>query len=99
MILHPAMYDSGGMAAAEGMAWKLPGVGFDLESLKTYYPKGIIKTKCFDLQEFANNILELFKNKDLYNQRSKEALDLIREEWDWNKRADFIYSKVCTFNG
>lgn len=99
MILHPAMYDSGGMAAAEGMAWKLPGVGFDLESLRTYYPKGMIKTKCFDLQEFANNILELFKNKDLYNQRSKEALDLICEEWDWNKRADFIYSKVCTFDG
>ena len=56
MILHPATYDSGGMAPAEAMAWGLPGVSFNLEALKTYYPKGILKTECFDLDAFANNI-------------------------------------------
>jgi len=31
------------MAAMEAMAWSLPGVCFDLEALKTYYPKGMVK--------------------------------------------------------
>ena len=94
MILHPAMYDSGGMAAAEAMAWGLPGVSFDLEALRTYYPKGMIKTKCFDLQEFADNIIELLTHNELYNKLSKEALGLVRKEWDWNVRAKNIYDAL-----
>ena len=43
MVVHPAIFDSGGMAAAEAMAWGLPGVSFDLPALKTYYPQGMIK--------------------------------------------------------
>jgi glycosyltransferase involved in cell wall biosynthesis len=94
IVVHPATYDSGGMAAAEAMGWGLPGVSFDLEALRTYYPKGMLKTKCFDLREFANNIIELLSNKELYNKLSKEALKLVKEEWDWNKRASLIYKKV-----
>jgi glycosyltransferase involved in cell wall biosynthesis len=82
------------MAACEVMAWGLPGVSFDLEALNTYYPKGMIKTKCFDFQEFANNIIELLTNKELYNRLSKDSLDVVREEWDWNKRAEVIYSQI-----
>ena len=77
------------------MAWGLPGVSFDLESLKTYYPYGMIKTKCYNLQEFADNILLLIENKKLYNKISKkEAYILITQVWDWNKRADLIYQKI-----
>jgi glycosyltransferase involved in cell wall biosynthesis len=94
IVVHPATYDSGGMAACEVMAWGLPGVSFDLEALNTYYPKGMIKTKCFDFQEFANNIIELLTNKELYNRLSKDSLDVVREEWDWNKRAEVIYSQI-----
>lgn len=99
IILHPAIYDSGGMAAAEGMAWGLPGVSFDLEALKTYYPKGMLKTKCFDFQDFANNIIELLVNKELYNKLSKDSLDLTREEWDWRKRAEVIYDCIIRNTG
>ncbi len=94
MILHPAIYDSGGMAAAEGMAWGLPGISFDLEALKTYYPQGMIKTKCFDKQEFADNILKLLSNASFYEHVSEEARELIFEVWDWNKRADGIYDRI-----
>lgn len=95
IVLHPATYDSGGMAAAEAMAFGLPGVSFDLDSLKTYYPKGMIKTRCFDLDEFSKNILLLLNDKNLYKETSASALKLIQEKWDWKKRSlemnDFIY--------
>ena len=39
IVVHPATYDSGGMAAAEGMAWGLPGVSFEVISYeKLVYP-------------------------------------------------------------
>jgi|SRR3989344_134778 len=94
MIVHPAVYDSGGMAAAEGMAWGLPGLSFDLEALKTYYPKGVIKIVPGNKEQFAENILALLEDRDLYDKISKEAHDLIIEVWDWDKRAESIFSRL-----
>ncbi|MDD4938519.1 MAG: glycosyltransferase [Candidatus Shapirobacteria bacterium] len=94
IVLHPATYDSGGMAAAEAMAWGLPGVSFNLEALKTYYPKGMIKTKCFDFNAFVKNIFLLLKDKKTYKKVSQEAKNLIYEEWDWEKRSDLIYCSL-----
>ena len=79
------------MAAAEAMSFGLPGVSFDLEALKTYYPKGMIKTQCFNLELFANNILQLLDNKKLYLQYSKEAKELIEQHWSWQTQAEKIF--------
>ncbi|MFC1946126.1 glycosyltransferase family 4 protein [Chloroflexota bacterium] len=86
MVLHPAVYDSGGMAACEAMSCGLPGISFDLEALKTYYPKGMIKTTPGDLAGFAANIIRLLNDKDLYDRTRREALDWA-QEWDWEQRA------------
>ncbi len=94
IIVHPATYDSGGMAAAEGMAWGLPGVSFDLEALKTYYPKGMIKTKIGDNDEFARNIVKLLDDENLYKKTAKDAHDLIVGVWDWKKRAEIILKAI-----
>lgn len=94
VVLHPAIFDSGGMSAAEAMAWGLPGVSFDLESLKTYYPRGILKSKIGNYQEFATNIILLLKNKKIFTKTSTEALKLIRETWDWRKRSQSIYNQI-----
>jgi glycosyltransferase involved in cell wall biosynthesis len=98
IMVHPATYDSGGMAAAEGMAWGLPGVSFDLEALRTYYPKGMIKSKNNDLENFAENILKLISDEDIYSKTSKDAHDLIVEVWDWKKRAEMVYKKITILN-
>ena len=94
VVVHPATYDSGGMAAAEAMAWGLPGVGFDLKALKSYYPQGMLKTRCFDNRKFAENILKLLSNHQYYQTLSEEALLLTRKHWDWNFRAQEIYDGV-----
>ncbi|MFZ2153319.1 MAG: glycosyltransferase [Microgenomates group bacterium] len=94
IVIHPATYDSGGMAAAEAMAWGLPGVSFDLPALKTYYPIGMIKTPNLDIQKFADNIVLLLRDQKLYHHISQDALKLTRDVWGWAKRLDNIYSQI-----
>jgi glycosyltransferase involved in cell wall biosynthesis len=94
IVVHPATYDSGGMATAEAMAWGLPGVSFDLESLRTYYPEGILKTKCFDLDSFSENIIKLTTNPRLYAKMSKQAINLIEKQWSWDSRSQDIISQI-----
>lgn len=97
IIVHPATYDSGGMAAAEGMAWGLPGVSFDLEALRTYYPRGMIKVPIGDYEKFAKEIIRLLDNKKHYMNMSKEAKDLILTDWNWDKRAEYIFNKISRY--
>lgn len=94
IVVHPAIYDSGGMSAAEAMAWGLPGVSFDLESLKTYYPQGIIKSPISNNQKFAQNIIKLITNQQIYQKHSTDALQLIRNFWDWQKRSRLTYQQI-----
>lgn len=98
IVLHPATYDSGGMAAAEAMAFGLPGVSFDLESLKTYYPQGMLKTPCFDLDRFSANIIRLLSSSKLYSQYSAKASQLIYNHWMWPNQSAHIYNTVINEN-
>jgi glycosyltransferase involved in cell wall biosynthesis len=94
LMVHPATYDSGGMAAAEGMAWGLPGVSFDLEALKTYYPKGMVKVPCFDEEAFAGAILRLLGDTAFYWEQAADAHALIVDVWDWRKRAEKVFRSL-----
>lgn len=94
IVVHPATYDSGGMAAAQAMAWGLPGVSFDLESLKTYYPQGMLKSKFNNKRDFADNIIKLLNDSNVYRQTSQEALNLIKHYWTWQKRTDQILKEI-----
>lgn len=86
IVLHPAYYDSGGMASAEAMAFGLPCVGFDLNSYQSYYPRGMIKVKVGDLEKFADTIIILIKDKDKRNRIGEEAKNMIMKSWSWDKR-------------
>lgn len=91
IALHPALYDSGGMAAAEIMAFDLPGVAFDLDAYKTYYPKGFMKVPIGRKDLFAEAILGLIRNHDTYTKLMTEAHEMIYTTWSWDLRAtEFI---------
>jgi glycosyltransferase involved in cell wall biosynthesis len=93
VVVHPAVYDSGGMAAAEALCCGLPGVSFDLRSLQTYYPRGWLKAPVGDLPGFADRIYRLLSDEKLYAETSKEAY-AAGLEWDWNARAKAIWSAI-----
>jgi glycosyltransferase involved in cell wall biosynthesis len=97
IVVHPAIYDSGGMAPCEAMACGLPGVSFDLPALRTYYPKGMLKTPCYDLKAFAENILKLLNDEEWYRRLQKEALEWAKE-WDWDKRAEELLKAIGSYS-
>ena len=94
VAVHPAVYDSGGMALANCMSFGLPGVSFDLPALKTYYPKGVEKVPRFSKVLFAEAILRLLEDEGYYKAMSKEALDLVDNYWRWDKRAKEIWDEM-----
>ena len=96
IFMHSAVYDSGGMACAEGMAWGMPGVSFNLEALKTYYPKGVLKAPINDFDAYARLVLKLLKDSALYNKTTKDAVELVRQYWDWDKRAEDIHAQIVS---
>lgn len=93
IVAHPAIYDSGGMAAAEAMAFGLPGIAFDLEALKTYYPKGMIKVPIANLEVFSEKVEQLLKNKKFYQRIQKEATELVYDYWNWDSVVKRILQK------
>lgn len=96
IVVHPSFYDSGGMAAAEAMAFGLPAVGFNLTSYSSYYPKGMVKVLVGDYNAFAKAIMELSSNKRMYNKLSKESKEMINKTWSWDYRASEIISKIIS---
>ena len=94
IVVHPAIYDSGGMAAAEAMAFGLPGIAFDLEALKTYYPKGMIKVPIGDLKAFSEGIEQLLADKKFYQKIQKKATGLVYDYWNWDSVVKRILKKL-----
>lgn len=86
IVVHPAFFDSGGMAAAEAMAFGIPCVGFNLDSYKSYYPKGMVKVTVGDLNMFAKIIVELINNKHKREEIGKVAQKMIYANWSWDQR-------------
>lgn len=94
LVLHPATFDSGGMAAAEAMVYGLPAVGFNLPAFKTYYPKGMLKVPRLDLDKFASAILYLLSHPHQYSRLSQSAIQTIRRFWSWDYRFSRIWPQI-----
>lgn len=98
IVVHPSFFDSGGMAAAEAMAFSLPAVGFNLDSYKSYYPKGMIKVPVGDLEGFADKIIELVANEGELERIGAEAQKMVSENWSWDQRANQFLDVLKNIN-
>jgi glycosyltransferase involved in cell wall biosynthesis len=93
IFIHPVIYDSGGMSAAEAMACGLPCIGFDLPSLRSYYPRGMVKVPAYDTDAFSKSILTLLDDNAMYQEFSAEARSFAKD-WDWQGRAELFLQAV-----
>ena len=98
VFLHPVIYDSGGMAPCEAMVCGIPCVAFDLPELRGYYPKGCLKVKPYDLDEFAEKIIKLLTDNVLYRQTANEAKEYCAD-WGWEKKAKEVENFLLTIKG
>lgn len=94
IVVHPAFYDSGGMAAAEAMAFGLPCIGFNLDSFRSYYPAGMIKVKIGDIEKFADAIIKLLTNEKERERVGEEARKMVMKDWNWDQRANLLIKNI-----
>lgn len=95
VVVHPAFYDSGGMAAAEAMAFELPAVGFGLDSYKSYYPRGMVKVEVGDLEAFAGMIVQLISDKNKRENIGRQAREMVSKNWSWDIRVNQLISALA----
>jgi len=93
VFLHTPVLDTGGMAAAEGMACGLPVVGFDLPGYHFCYPRGMLKAPIGDIEAFAALVLNLLQDEDLYYKARNEALEFA-QQWDWDRKVRDILNSI-----
>jgi glycosyltransferase involved in cell wall biosynthesis len=96
VVVHPSFYDSGGMAAAEIMAFGLPCVGFNLKAYESYYPVGMLKAEIGNIDQFAEDIMKLLENKKLWHDIGNKAEEIIHEKYSWDKRAREVYNAISS---
>ncbi|MBI5396232.1 MAG: glycosyltransferase [Verrucomicrobia bacterium] len=91
VFLHMSVYETGGMAAAEGMAAGLPVIAFDHVGFDYCYPKGMLRvTPVGDADRVADALLRLLGQPEEYRRLQQEAADLVRQ-WDWPERSRFLH--------
>lgn len=94
IFLHPAIYETGGMAAAEGMAAGLPVLAFDHPGFDYCYPKGMVRIAPIgDTEKLALAIDRLLADPQEYDRVKKEALELSRT-WDWSSRSALLLEHI-----
>lgn len=94
IVVHPAFYDSGGMASAEAMAFGIPCIGFNLKSYKYYYPIGMVKVSMGDIRAFSEAILDLANDQVKCRRIGRSAKKMIEKDWSWDDRAENILSHL-----
>ena len=96
IVVHPALFDSGGMASAEAMAFGLPVIGFDLPAYESYYPAGMYEVAVGSLSGFAAAILLLLRNKNLYKKLAYQAKIMVEKNWSWDDRAIQVLTAITS---
>ncbi len=87
LVVHPAYFDSGGMASAEAMAFGLPCIGFDLPAYSSYYPQGMLKVPLGDTASFSREVIKLLSHPNEAQKLGKVAKNFIYSHYTWKSRA------------
>jgi glycosyltransferase involved in cell wall biosynthesis len=95
LFVFPSNYESWGIVACEAMACGLPVVSYDLELFREIFPRGMKRVPLGNVKSFADMILKLLNDVDLYQQVKKDAFK-IAARYDWERVVDSIWYDVST---
>ena len=93
VMLHPALHNSGGWAAVEGMAAGLPVICLDLGGPATQVTaESGFKIPARDPDQASRDIaaamIELARDEDLRRRLSRGARERVRQEFCWTSKAE-----------
>lgn len=87
VFLFPSHEEGFGIAPLEAQALGLPVVAWDLPVFDEVFPQGMVKIPRFDLAQFANKVVELLQDNQLYHQLSNQAHENANQ-YSWDKVAE-----------
>lgn len=90
IVVHPSLYDSGGMASAEAMAFGLPCIAYQMPSYDSYYPNILNLVKYDDKDEFAKKIIYLAQKPLVRLKMGRKSESYIKKSFTWKQRADQV---------
>lgn len=88
----PSTREGFGMAIAEANACSKPVVAYDIEGVRDVIQSGKngVLVRPNDVQELANNVVELLKNRIVRDSLGSEGRKRVEELFTWDKTADEI---------
>jgi len=87
VFVFPSREEGFGIAPLEAQALGLPAVAWNLPVFDEVFPKGMIKLKMGQIEEFAEEVINLLNNKNFYQKLSKEAKGNAGK-YNWEKSAE-----------
>lgn len=92
VFISPSFEEGWGIAVCEAMACGLPVVAWDLPVYRRIFPKGIMRIGVGNINNFAESVLLLLRNKSLRKQISEEAFETASSyDWDEIAKKEFEY--------
>ncbi len=96
LFLFPSLYDASSIVQIEAASQSIPTVfieGSATSATVTNNINGFIAKN--DIEDYANTIMRVMKDKKLYEEVSKNAFrDLYK---DWDETVEEVYKKYCLF--
>lgn len=87
IFVFPSYEEGWGISVCEAMACGLPVVTWDLPIYSILFPDGRLSAPIGDIKSFADKILKLLSDQQLYAEKRREAFSIV-SKYDWNNIAE-----------
>ncbi len=86
ILFAPSHEEGWGIVVCEAMAAGVPVVAYDLPVYRRIYGDAFLRVPCFDTEAFAETVVRILDDPDLYAEYRNRGLERARR-YDWNRIA------------